>query len=245
MSEEGIRLNKYIASCGICSRRDADKLIEQGKVTVNGRPAEPGMRIVEGDSVKVGSKLISEKKETVVLAYYKPVGVTTTEKDDHAEITVADLVKYKERVTYAGRLDKDSEGLLLMTNDGDLIHGMMQAKNNHEKEYLVKVNKTINEEIVEKLSKGMYLPDLKKSTRPCFVERVNKTTFRIILTEGMNRQIRRMCAALSLKVVSLKRVRVLNVTLNNLKPGEYRVLSREEVRELKEKVWGKKSESLN
>ena len=245
MSEEGIRLNKYIASCGICSRRDADKLIEQGKVTVNGHPAEPGMRIVEGESVKVGSKLISEKKETVVLAYYKPVGVTTTEKDDHAEITVADLVRYKERVTYAGRLDKDSEGLLLMTNDGDLIHGMMQAKNNHEKEYLVKVNKTINEEIVEKLSKGMYLPDLKKSTRPCFVERVNKTTFRIILTEGMNRQIRRMCAALSLKVVSLKRVRVLNVTLNNLKPGEYRVLSREEVRELKEKVWGKKSESLN
>jgi 23S rRNA pseudouridine2604 synthase len=245
MSEDGIRLNKYIASCGICSRRDADKLIEQGKVTVNGRPAEAGMRIFDGDSVKVGAKLISEKKETVVLAYYKPVGVTTTERDDHAEVTVSDLVKYKERVTYAGRLDKDSEGLLLMTNDGDLIHGMMQAKNNHEKEYLVKVNKTVNEEIVEKLSKGMYLPDLKKTTRPCFVERVNKTTFRIILTEGMNRQIRRMCQALSLKVVMLKRVRVLNVTLNNLKPGEYRVLSREEVRELKEKVWGKKSESLN
>lgn len=247
MEQEGIRLNKYIAMAGICSRRDADKLIEEGKVSVNGKPAEPGYKVLPGDSVKVGSKLIKAKEqdEKVVLAYYKPVGVTTTERDAHAELTVGELVRYKDRVTYAGRLDKDSEGLLLLTNDGDLIHEMMQGKNAHEKEYLVKVNKTINEEMVEKLSKGIYLKDLKVTTRPCEVKRVSKNTMQIVLTQGLNRQIRRMCQAVGLKVTELKRVRVVNVTLGGLKPGEYRVLSNDEVNELRKKLWNKTNESVN
>ena len=159
--ETDIRLNKYIAMCGVCSRRDADKLIEEGRVTINGRTADMGDRVSEGDSVKVGSKLIKPNDETIVLAYYKPVGVTCTERDAHAAITVTEALKFKERVTYAGRLDKDSEGLLLMTNDGDLIQNMMKGENAHEKEYVVKINRPVYQEMLEKMEKGVYLKDLK------------------------------------------------------------------------------------
>ncbi len=231
--QSGIRLNKYIASCGVCSRRDADKLIEKGDVTLNGKPAEPGDRVFPGDSVKIGSKLIKPSEDKVVLAYYKPVGVTCTERDPYADATVKELVRYKERVTYAGRLDKDSEGLLLMSNDGDLIQAMMKGENGHEKEYIVRVSKPINAEFVEKMSKGVYIKDLDKTTRPCKVTKVSKYTFKIVLTQGLNRQIRRMCKTLDQTVMELKRVRVLSVTLDRLKPGEYRVLSDEEV----EKLW--------
>ncbi len=231
--QSGIRLNKYIASCGVCSRRDADKLIEKGDVSLNGKPAEPGDRVFPGDSVKIGSKLIKPSEDKVVLAYYKPVGVTCTERDPYADATVKELVRYKERVTYAGRLDKDSEGLLLMSNDGDLIQAMMKGENGHEKEYIVRVSKPINAEFVEKMSKGVYIKDLDKTTRPCKVTKVSKYTFKIVLTQGLNRQIRRMCKTLDQTVMELKRVRVLSVTLDRLKPGEYRVLSNEEV----EKLW--------
>ncbi|MCR4961979.1 MAG: pseudouridine synthase [Lachnospiraceae bacterium] len=231
--QSGIRLNKYIASCGVCSRRDADKLIEKGDVTLNGKPAEPGDRVFPGDSVKIGSKLIKPSEDKVVLAYYKPVGVTCTERDPYADATVKELVRYKERVTYAGRLDKDSEGLLLMSNDGDLIQAMMKGENGHEKEYIVRVSKPINAEFVEKMSKGVYIKDLDRTTRPCKVTKVSKYTFKIVLTQGLNRQIRRMCKTLDQTVMELKRVRVLSVTLDRLKPGEYRVLSDEEV----EKLW--------
>jgi len=142
-----VGLNKYLAMAGICSRRDADKLIEEGKVTVNGKIADVGTRVSENDSVKVGSKLVRMKEETTVLAYYKPVGVTCTERDEHAELTVKDAVRYKERVTYAGRLDKESEGLLLMTNDGKLIQDMMKGENGHEKEYLVRINGPVYKEL--------------------------------------------------------------------------------------------------
>jgi len=234
--EKGIRLNKYIAQCGVASRRDADKLIEEGKVTINGAPAEMGSRVFDGDSVKVGSKLIRPNDETIVLAFYKPVGVTCTERDSHAEVTLKDVVKYKDRVTYAGRLDKDSEGLMLMTNDGDLIQQMMKGENSHEKEYVVKINKPVWKEMLDKMAGGIYLPDLKKTTKPCTVKKISKDTFSIVLTQGMNRQIRRMCETFGTKVIQLKRIRVVNVTLSGLHPGEYRKLSDEEVLKLKKAV---------
>ncbi len=239
--ETDIRLNKYIAMCGICSRRDADKLIEEGKVTINGRTAEMGDRVSEGDSVKVGSKLIKPNDETIVLAYYKPVGVTCTERDAHAAVTVTEALKFKERVTYAGRLDKDSEGLLLMTNDGDLIQKMMKGENAHEKEYVVKVNRPIYQEMIDKMEKGVYLKELKTTTRPCKVKKLSKDTFSIVLTQGLNRQIRRMCEVFNAKVITLKRVRVVNVVLSGLKPGEYRQLSHEEIDSLKKAVEDKNS----
>ena len=239
--ETDIRLNKYIAMCGVCSRRDADKLIEEGKVTINGRTAEMGDRVSEGDSVKVGSKLIKPNDETIVLAYYKPVGVTCTERDAHAAVTVTEALKFKERVTYAGRLDKDSEGLLLMTNDGDLIQKMMKGENAHEKEYVVKVNRPIYQEMLDKMEKGVYLKELKTTTRPCKVKKLSKDTFSIVLTQGLNRQIRRMCEVFNAKVITLKRVRVVNVVLSGLKPGEYRQLSHEEIDSLKKAVDNKNS----
>ncbi len=234
--DEAIRLNKYIAEAGVCSRRDADKLIEDGKVTINGEVATVGAKVLPTDSVKVGSKLISAKSETVVLAYYKPVGVTCTERDAHAEVTIKEALRFRERVTYAGRLDKDSEGLMLMTNDGDLIQAMMKGENGHEKEYVVKINRPVYEELLNKLAEGIYLPELKKKTRPCEVRKVTKDSFSITLTQGLNRQIRRMCEACGVKVVSLKRIRVLNITLGKLKPNEYRVLSGEEVKALQKAV---------
>lgn len=231
-----IRLNKYIAMCGVCSRRDADKLIEEGKVTINGRPAGMGDKVSEGDSVKVGSKLLKLADETIVLAYYKPVGVTCTERDAHAAITVTEALKFKERVTYAGRLDRDSEGLLLMTNDGDLIQNMMKGENAHEKEYVVKVNRPVYAEMLEKMEKGVYLKGLKTTTRPCKVKKISHDTFSIVLTQGLNRQIRRMCEVFNAKVIMLKRIRVVNVTLGGLKPGEYRQLSKDEIDSLKKAV---------
>ena len=239
--ETDIRLNKYIAMCGVCSRRDADKLIEEGKVTINGRTASMGDRVTEGDSVKIGSKLIKPSDETIVLAYYKPVGVTCTERDAHAAVTVTEALKFKERVTYAGRLDKDSEGLLLMTNDGDLIQKMMKGENAHEKEYVVKVNRPIYQEMLDKMEKGVYLKELKTTTRPCKVKKLSKDTFSIVLTQGLNRQIRRMCEVFNAKVITLKRVRVVNVVLSGLKPGEYRQLSLEEIDSLKKAVENKNS----
>lgn len=236
---EGIRLNKFIASAGVCSRRDADKLVEQGKVTLNGKVALMGDRVFPGDSVKVGSRLLKQPEKSTVIAFYKPVGVTCTERDEHAEYTIYDVFKYKERMTYAGRLDKDSEGLLIMTNDGDLINSMMSAKNNHEKEYIVEVNKFIPDSVLDEMSRGVYLTDLKRKTRKCNVKRVGKTSFAITLTEGMNREIRRMCETFDYKVTKLKRVRVLNVTLGGLKPGQYRVLTNEETASLKDAVYGK------
>lgn len=230
--EKGIRLNKYIAMAGVASRRDADKLIEAGKVTINGKTAQTGDKVFEGDSVKVGSKLIKPAEELVVLAYYKPAGVTCTERDAHAEYTVKDQVRYKQRVTYAGRLDKDSEGLLIMTNDGDLIQEMMRGENGHEKEYVVKINKPVTEELIEKLSSGIFLRELNRKTKPCVVKKVSKDSFSIVLTQGLNRQIRRMCEACDVKVMNLKRIRVLSVTLEGLKPNEYRKLSDVEVEKL-------------
>ncbi len=229
---EEIRLNKYLASCGICSRRDADKLIEQGLVAVNGKTASQGMKITEGDEVSVRGRKVAGRDKKVVLAYYKPVGVVCTERDAHAEKIVTDALHYPVRVTYAGRLDKDSEGLLLMTNDGDLIEAMMRGANRHEKEYLVKVRETWTEEAIHRLRAGVYLEELDVTTRPCAVERTGPKTVRMVLTQGLNRQIRRMCRAQGYHILSLKRTRVVNIELGGLRPGEYRELSAGERKDL-------------
>lgn len=222
---EEIRLNRYLASCGVCSRRDADKLIEQGFVTVNGEMAEPGSKVTDNDKVAVRGKVVSAPDQKVVLAYYKPVGVTCTERDAHAKKTVMQALKYPIRLTYAGRLDRDSEGLLLMTNDGGLIDAMMRGSNGHEKEYIVKSDRAWKEEALENMRQGVYLEALKTTTRPCGIEQIGPKTLRMILTQGLNRQIRRMCQSQGYQVTRLKRVRVMNINLGKLKPGEYREIT--------------------
>lgn len=229
---ERMRLNKYLAHCGVCSRRDADRLIEEGKVTVNGMPAQAGSQVGEEDEIMVSGRHITDDQKKVVLAFYKPVGVVCTEKDAHAETIVSDMVKYPVRVTYAGRLDKDSEGLLLLSNDGDLIQAMMKGSGGHEKEYLVRVDKEVTPDFIQKMSQGVYLEELEVTTRECRVEKVSMYTFRMVLTQGLNRQIKRMCQACGYRVRALKRVRVMHVLLGNLNPGEYRELGREDVERL-------------
>ena len=231
-SKKEERLNKYLADCGICSRREADRMIEAGRVIVNGVPVQMGMRISEMDDITVDGRPLDKKDRKVVLAYYKPVGVTCTEKDKYAEKTIRDAIDYPIRVTYAGRLDKDSEGLLLLTNDGDLINGLMRAANYHEKEYLVRVNKPITDTFLQKMAEGVFLKELNVQTRPCQVEKEGKFVFRIVLTQGLNRQIRRMCRALGFDAQGIKRVRVANITIGKLKPGNYRLLTAEELDEL-------------
>lgn len=226
------RLNKYLASCGICSRRDADRLILEGRVLVNGKKAEMGMQVSESEKILVNGKPVHGRNEKVVLAYYKPVGVTCTEKDRFADKKITDMLKFPVRVTYAGRLDKDSEGLILLTNDGDLINAMMSGSAGHEKEYVVKVNKEITEEFLEKMGKGVFLPELNVTTRPCKTEKIGKFTFKIILTQGVNRQIRRMAKELGYQVNAIKRIRVVNILLADLKPGQYRQVLEEELRML-------------
>lgn len=223
------RLNKFLASCGIASRREADRLIEEGRVTVNGKVADMGMQVSGQEQILVNGKAVHGKNEKVVLAYYKPVGVICTEKDRFADKKVTDMVKFPVRVTYAGRLDKDSEGLLLLSNDGELIHAMMQGSNGHEKEYIVKVNKEITEEFLQKMAEGVYLQELKIRTKPCKIEKIGKFTFNIVLTQGVNRQIRRMTKELGYQVKALKRIRVVNIQLANLKPGEFRQINNEEL----------------
>lgn len=231
-SEEKVRINKYLAMSGICSRRDADKLIMQGNVTINGKVAEPGDKVDDTDVVLVGKKAVSNSEKKVVLAFYKPRGVVCTERDKHAEKKIVDMIHYPVRVTYAGRLDKDSEGLLLLTNDGNLIQRMMKGSGNHEKEYVVKINKEPAADFFTKMEQGVYLKELDITTKPCKLKQTGKYTFHITLTQGVNRQIRRMCSTLGYEVKELKRIRVVNITLDGLTPGKYRELSAEEVQKL-------------
>lgn len=226
------RLNKYLASCGIGSRRDADRLIEEGRVSVNGQKASMGMQVSDQDKILVNGKPVHGKDEKVVLAYYKPIGVICTEKDRFADKKITDMVKFPIRVTYAGRLDKDSEGLILLTNDGDLIREMMRGSAGHEKEYVVKVNKEITDAFLKTLENGVFLPELNIKTKPCKAERTGKFTFHITLTQGVNRQIRRMTKELGYHVYAIKRVRVMNISLADLKPGQYHRISGNELRTL-------------
>lgn len=226
---EPIRLNKYLSEAGVCSRREADRLIETGRVTVDGQRAQTGMRIVPGQVVKVGNKVVSKQDEMIVLAVNKPRGIVCTEERRERD-SIVRFLNYPVRVTYIGRLDKDSHGLLLMTNNGDIINKMMRAANKHEKEYKVTVDKEITEDFLKKMAAGV--PILDTVTRPCTVKKIGKYTFSVILTQGLNRQIRRMCEALGYEVKDLLRVRVMNITLDGLKDGQYRKLTDQELNEL-------------
>lgn len=232
-----MRLNNYISSSGFCSRREADKLISLGKVTVNSKKANVGQTVCENDVVKVSGKIIKpkQKNEKVYIALNKPVGITcTTEK--HVKGNIIDYINYKERIFPIGRLDKPSEGLILLTNDGDIVNKILRQENNHEKEYLVTVNKNITDDFINKMQKGVRIfnPVNKKyvTTKKCVVTKVDKNTFKIILTQGLNRQIRRMCEALRYEVTKLKRIRIMNLTLKNLPTGKWRKLTENEVKSL-------------
>lgn len=233
MEEKGIRLNKYIAEAGVCSRREADRLIEHGEVTIDGKVADTGMRVQNGQIVCVNGKAISreESEEKVLIAFNKPKGIVCTaekrEKDN-----IIDYLNYPKRIYYAGRLDKDSEGLILLTNYGDIVNKMMRSANGHEKEYVVKVNKRLTKEFLEQMSKGVFIEELGVLTKPCKVKKVDDFTFKIILTQGLNRQIRRMCRQLNYRVVALRRIRVMNIKLVDLKVGEYRDVTPKEREEL-------------
>lgn len=230
---EPMRLNKLLASRGVCSRREADRLLEEGRVTVDGVQAGMGAKVDGSADIRVDGKPIAGKPGTVLLLYHKPVGVVCTEKDPHAERTVATEVHYPVRVTYAGRLDKDSDGLLLLTNDGDLIQEMMRGANAHEKEYRVRVNRPVTEDFIKRMEAGVFLRELRVKTRPCRIEKTGEREFRIVLTQGLNRQIRRMCGELGYRVEKLTRLRVVNLMLGDLKPGEVREATENELEDLR------------
>ncbi len=232
MLTTSIRINKYLAECGICSRRGADELIDKGAVTVDGKPAERGMKISPDCEVRVNGRVISGTEEKIYLAFNKPKGIVcTSEKTE--ENNVIDYLNYPKRITYSGRLDKDSQGLLIMTNDGDLIDSMMRSRNDHEKEYIVTVDKTITDAVLYKMRKGVFLEDLNVTTKKCKITRVTDNSFSIILTQGLNRQIRRMCQVFGYRVRKLVRVRVMNIELGDLPVGKFRELSDDEVIRLK------------
>lgn len=238
---EKIRLNKYLAQSGVCSRREADRLIAEGKVTVDGRKAEVGMSVLESQDVRVGKKPVRPEEKKVILAVNKPVGIVCTE-EKREKNNIIRFLDYPTRITYIGRLDKDSEGLLLMTNQGEIINKMMRAGNRHEKEYEVTVDKPVTKGFCHEMGNGV--PILDTVTRPCMVEQTGKYQFRIILTQGLNRQIRRMCEALGYRVVKLKRTRIMNIRLGDLKPGSCREISGEEYKELLQRISGSSNETV-
>ncbi|HMQ50318.1 MAG TPA: 23S rRNA pseudouridine(2604) synthase RluF [Saprospiraceae bacterium] len=225
-NDNSISLNKYISSTGICSRREADKMILEGRVTLNGQAVQLGNRVVEGDVVKIDGKPLKSRPRPRYLAYNKPVGIvcTTDLKERH---NIIQAIGQKERLFPIGRLDKASEGLIFLTNDGDIVNKILRAGNNHEKEYLVSVKQAITPDFIKKMSGG--IPILGTVTKACQVTQISQHTFKIILTQGLNRQIRRMCEFLNYEVTQLKRTRIMNVPLGNLKTGQWRELSDQEV----------------
>ncbi|ATD56027.1 23S rRNA pseudouridine(2604) synthase RluF [Clostridium chauvoei] len=230
---EAVRLNKYISETGICSRREADKLIEAGRVTIDGEKAAMGTKVFPKQKVRVDGKLISKEEDLVYIALNKPVGITcTTEKKIKGNIV--DFINHEKRIFHIGRLDKDSQGLILLTNDGDIVNKILRAGNNHEKEYIVTVDKPIDNTFINRMANGVKI--LGTVTKKCTVTKEGERTFRIILTQGMNRQIRRMSSALGYNVVKLKRIRIMNINLGNLKIGEWRDLTREELEVLSKSI---------
>jgi len=220
-----LRLNKFISESGKSSRRGADKLISEGKVTINGKVATLGSQVEPGDEVRVGGNPIKVAKNYVYIALNKPVGITST-TERHIKGNIIDLVNHPLRIFHIGRLDKDSEGLILLTNDGDIVNEILRAENKHEKEYIVTVDKPITPEFLKRMAGGVEILDTK--TLPCNVEQLSKYVFQIILTQGLNRQIRRMCSALGYEVCRLQRTRIMNIHLGNLSVGQWRDLSKKE-----------------
>ena len=232
-----MRLNKFLASIGVCSRREADKAIEAGRVMINGQVVELGATVGDEDLVSFDGRYIGmgkdvEKIKPIIIAFNKPEGLVCTTSDNDGAMNVVDYIGMKERIYPVGRLDKDSSGLLLLTNQGSLTNSLLRAANYHEKEYIVKVNKDIDDDFINKMSNGIYLYELKTKTRKCKVRKLNKNTFSIVLTQGLNRQIRRMCAACGRNVQKLDRVRIVNIKLDGLAVGDYRNLSDEEIKKL-------------
>ena len=221
-----MRLNKYISETGVCSRREADKWIEAGRVTLNGQPASLGTQVADGDEVRVDGDAIGIKKKQIYIALNKPVGIICT-TEAHIEDNIIDHVGYPERIFPVGRLDRDSEGLILLTNNGDIVNEILRSENNHEKEYLVTVDRPITDLSLRMLADGVKI--MGELTKPSKVARLNAQSFRIILTQGLNRQIRRMCSALGYKAQRLQRVRIMNICLGNLQPGQWRHLTPAEV----------------
>ena len=228
--EESIRINKYLSEAGVCSRREADRQIEAGRVSINGKIAVAGDKVSPLDVVMFGKVKVSKEEEVILLAVNKPAGIVCTaekrEKDN-----IVDFLDYPKRIYPIGRLDKTSHGLLLMTNQGDLVNKMMRSGNYHEKEYIVKVNRDVTAEFLRGMAGGVYLEDLAATTRPCKVEKVARRAFRI-----MNRQIRRMCESFHYRVMDLKRVRIMNICLGDLKEGSYRKVTEEEWQTLQEQI---------
>jgi 23S rRNA pseudouridine2604 synthase/16S rRNA pseudouridine516 synthase len=225
------RINKYLSEVGYCSRRKADRLVEEGKVTINGKVAEIGTKLEDDDKVKVEGQRIkkSTKQKKIYLAFNKPVGIVCTTDRRIEPDNIIDFVKYPTRIFPIGRLDKESEGLIFLTNDGDIVNKILRARNNHEKEYIVIVNRPISGEFIKRMSNGVKILDT--TTKNCFVKQLGQKKFKIILTQGLNRQIRRMCEFLGYKVQSLKRVRIMNIKLD-LQTGKYREFTKEELLEL-------------
>ena len=220
------RLNKFISETGLCSRREADKLVEEGRVTVNGKIPLLGTKVSAEDEIKINGKLLKEKSKLVYLAFNKPVGITCT-TDRNKNDNIIDFIKYPNRIFPIGRLDKPSEGLIFLTNDGDIVNKILRAGNNHEKEYVVTVDKPITPAFILAMGNGVSILDT--ITKKCFVEQESSNSFRIILTQGLNRQIRRMCDSLGYHVRQLKRTRIMNIQLEGIKVGEWRILTKDEI----------------
>ena len=239
--EESIRLNKYLSDAGVCSRRAADRAIEEGKVFVNGQVAEVGMRVAPSDEVVFEGKPVSNaSKEAVLIAYNKPAGIVCT-AEKREKNNIVDHINYPERIYPIGRLDKDSNGLILLTNQGDLVNKIMRGVNAHEKEYIVTVDKDIDADFIKRMSEGVYLDELDVTTRKCKVKKLGPNKFNIILTQGLNRQIRRMCQMLGYKVKTLKRVRIMNIELGDLKEDTYRDVTQAELAELTKLLEGSRN----
>lgn len=229
VANNGIRINKYLSDAGLCSRREADRYIEEGKVKIDGVKAEIGSRVKPGNYVTFNGKPVKNKEKRVLIAFNKPVGIVSTTSSKEPD-NIVDFINYPTRIFPIGRLDKDSEGLILLTNDGDIVNSILRERYGHDKEYIVTVNKEISREFVKQMSEGV--PILDTVTKPCEVKIINKNTFRIILTQGLNRQIRRMCEHLGYRVVRLVRVRIMNITLGRLKSGTWRNVTSKEMEEL-------------
>lgn len=240
--DEKIRINKYLSDAGVCSRREADRLILEKRVTVNGRGAQSGEKISGTDCVCIDGIPVQKNEKKVLLLFNKPRGIVCSTKQQREEMTVTEYLNYPLRVYPVGRLDKDSQGLLLLTNEGDLVNRIMRAGNRHEKEYLVTVNKPVSEEFLKGMERGV--PILDTVTRPCFAERTGKNSFRIILTQGLNRQIRRMCEYFGYRVLTLKRIRIMNLTLDGLEEGAYREITKKEWETLQRMIASSSNETV-
>ena len=234
-----MRLNKYLSAHGVCSRREADRLIADGNVTVNGRTAAVGQSVSPGDLVEVRGKKVEERISEIYYAVNKPRGVTVTTDRSHGDPVLEDLLPKTPRVFAVGRLDRESEGLILMTNNGDVSNLILKARYRHEKEYEVTVDRPVTKRFIRAMAEGVYLEEFDRTTRPCRVTQTGVNRFDIVLTEGMNRQIRRMCRASGYEVASLKRIRIMNILLGDLPSGSYRSLTDEEIRIMKVQLTGK------